>query len=158
MTSYVLLKTAHVVFATLFLGAGLASVFYKVMADRTRDTRVVAATLAHLVVADAAFTVPAAVGLPVTGALMVHVADWGWSTPWVVAALVLYVVAAGPWLVALVLQVQMRELARASLAARQPLPHLYHAKGRLWLGLGVPSFAAALAIVLIMVAKRVPWT
>jgi uncharacterized membrane protein len=152
--SYLTLKTLHVLFVALFLGAGIASVFYKLMADRTGDTAVIAATMKHLVLADAVFTIPSVIGLPVTGLAML---GGSVSLPWIKSALVLYVLAGIPWLIAVKLQFDMRRLACAAHTEQTPLDPSYTLKTRVWLALGFPSFGFSLLLIFLMVNKRLPW-
>lgn len=152
--SYLALKTLHVLFVALFLGAGFASVFYKLMADRTGDTAVIAATMKHLVLADLLFTVPSVIALPLSGLAML---DWSVSAPWIKPALVLYVMAGVPWLIAVKLQLDMRRLASAAHTKQTPLDPSYALKTKQWLALGFPSFTFSLLIIFLMVNKRLPW-
>jgi len=152
--SYFALKTVHLLLFSLFLGAGFASVFYKLMADRTGNTRIIAATMRHLVIADLAFTVPSVIGLPFTGLAML---GWEFSMPWVRIALVLYCLAGIPWLIAVKLQYDMRRLACEAEKQVSPLSAEYFRKTKIWAMLGVPSFAFALLLVYVMVNKHLPW-
>jgi uncharacterized membrane protein len=64
-----------------------------------------------------------------------------------------YAVAGLAWLPAAVLQIRMRRLAEAALAADQPLPQTYDRMQLTWAALGLPSFAASVFVVWVMVAK-----
>lgn len=152
--SYLILKTFHVLMVTLFLGAGLASVFFKLMADRTKDTAVIAATTHHLVIADMVFIVPSVFLLPLTGLMML---EWSVAADWIKAAFVLYGLAGVPWLVAVKLQLDMRRLAREAHEQQKPLDPSYWLKTKIWAALGAPSFTCAMLIVFVMVNKRLPW-
>lgn len=151
--SYLTLKTLHILFFALFLGAGIASVFYKVMADRTGEMAVIVATLRHLVVADLILIVPSVIALPLTGLMML---GWDISAPWVRMALLLYVLAGMPWLLAVKLQLDMRDLAIAASREGRGLDPRYARKSRRWLALGLPSFGFSLLIVFLMVHKGLP--
>ncbi len=138
----------------LFLGAGIGSVFYKIMADRTGNVRVIAATMRHLVIADLIFTVPAVIGMPVTGMIMLN---GDYSAPWVMTAFKLYVLAGIPWLIAVKLQYDMRRLACDAAEQDTALSPDYARKTRVWKLLGIPSFAASVLLVYVMVFKQLPW-
>ncbi len=138
----------------LFLGAGIGSVFYKIMADRTGNVQVIAATMRHLVIADLIFTVPAVIGMPVTGMIMLN---GDYSAPWVMTAFKLYVLAGIPWLIAVKLQYDMGRLACDAAEQDTALSPDYARKTRVWKLLGIPSFAASVLLVYVMVFKQLPW-
>jgi uncharacterized membrane protein len=150
---YALLKLAHIVSVTLFFGAGIASVVLKLRADRAGDVRDIAFALRHVVVADWLFTIPSGVLLPLTGAGMVMVAGYPWSTPWIMYGFALYVVAGLCWLPAWRLQFRMRDAAEAAVRGNTPLPPEYHRWTRIWAALGVPSFFASVGAMWMMVGK-----
>ncbi|MBI4568932.1 MAG: DUF2269 domain-containing protein [Planctomycetes bacterium] len=163
--AYQLLKTAHILLAASLLGAGLCSVFFKVAADRTGDARVVAQAMRAVVRADFCFIFPAILGLPLTGfAMLFFDALARWPTPapldippWIYLSLVLYLFAGAPWVLAVRLQLEMRQLAESAAETGAPLPQAYAAKSRRWAALGVPSFSCSLFILYVMVTKVVPW-
>lgn len=150
---YVLLKVAHILSATLFLGAGLASVFYKLAADHSGQPQAIAFVLQGVIRADWIFTIPSGVLLPLTGLGMAHTAGLPLSTPWITAGIVLYTVAGISWLPAFFLQYRMASLAKIAADTGQPLPPAYHRATRIWAMLGVPAFFAAVAAILIMTGK-----
>jgi len=154
--SYPLLKTIHVLSMSLFFGAGLASAIVKLRADRTKDPRVIAFVLGHIVWADWLFTIPSGVLLPITGLWMVVLAGLPFTRPWIVLGIGFYAVAGLTWLPAAVLQLRMRRAADQALSTGQPLPPEYWRWTRAWIGLGIPSFGAALFTVYVMVTKHVP--
>ena len=61
--------------ATILLGTGAGIAFFMVMADRTRDARLVAHTAGVVVVADVVFTASAIVLQPITGVALAAVED-----------------------------------------------------------------------------------
>jgi uncharacterized membrane protein len=151
----VVAKALHVLGAVLFLGAGLMTAWYKVRADRSGDLRIVAWCQREIVRADWLFTLPSALLLPATGALLVRGYRLPWSTDWVLAGLAGYVAAGALWLPAVWLQLRMRALADAALRDGTALPPAFHRLNRVWLALGAPAFLIAAATVWFMVAKRV---
>src|SRR5947209_5617443 len=91
MTPFVLLKTLHVIGATVLLGTGAGIAFFMLMAHRTRDPKLVAHTAGVVVVADGLFTATAVVLQPLTGAALAHIAGYPLLSGWVAASLALYV-------------------------------------------------------------------
>ena len=150
---YVLLKVAHVLSATLFLGAGLASVFYKLAADRSGQPQAIAFVMRGVIRADWLFTIPSGVLLPLTGLGMAHMAGMPLSTPWITAGIALYTVAGISWLPAFFLQYRMARYAQEAADSGQPLPPGYHRDTRIWALLGVPAFFAAVGAIFIMTGK-----
>lgn len=155
--SYVHLKIIHILASTLFFGAGLASAFMKIQADRSGDLRTVVFVHRHLVLADWCFTVPSGLVLPLTGLLMIHQAGIPLWTPWIATGLTLFALAGITWLPAAFLQVKMRDAAVEALENHQPLPPSHRRRTMIWLILGLPSFLAAVGTFYVMVTKTVPF-
>jgi len=149
-------KALHILSATFFFGGGLLIAWHKWRADRTGDPKLVAWAQREIVTADAVFTIPAGILLPVTGAWLA----WQYSLPWtsgfVAWGIASYAVTGLLWLPAAFLQVRMRRLAEEAAATGSPLPAAFHRANRWWFALGVPAFGLAVFTVWIMVAKWVP--
>jgi len=113
-----------------------------------------AATLRSVVIADYAFTATAAIAQPLTGFALVQLGGYDLGQTWLWASLVLYGLIGACWLPVVYLQIRMRDLAEATVAARQPeLPHAYRRLSRIWFWLGWPAFLSMLAIFWLMIAK-----
>lgn len=151
---YLIVKTLHVLGAVLFLGTGLGSAWYKLRAARSRDVRVVAWCDAEVVFADWVFTVPAGVLVPATGLWLVWLYHLPLATPWVWQGLLGYCIAGVTWLPAAVLQIRMKRLSARAVTEQRDLPAAWYRMQRAWALLGVPSFAATLAVVWMMVSKQ----
>ncbi len=151
--TYIALKVLHIVAVTLFFGAGLASVVLKLQADRSGDLRNVVFAHRAVVFADWVFTIPSGVLLPLTGAGMVWLFKWPWTSGWVATGIVLYVVAGVTWLPAWFLQFKMLRVAEAALRDGAPLPPEYHRWTRIWAALGFPAFLASVGAMWMMVGK-----
>lgn len=148
------LKTLHVLGAVLFLGTGAGSAYYKLRAAASKDLAVIAWCDAEVVRADWLFTVPAGVTMPVTGLWLVHLYRLPLETPWVWQGLAGYVIAGLTWLPAAYLQIRMRAVSAAALREGRPLPPEWQRMQRTWALLGLPSFAATMAVVWMMVSKQ----
>jgi uncharacterized membrane protein len=140
----------------LLFGTGLGSAYYKWMADRTGNVAHIAATNRQVVLADWIFTTPTVIFQPISGLWMAHLAGLPVATPWIAASLALYVLAGACWLPVVGLQIRMRRLSAAALAAGEPLPESYWRTARLWFWLGVPAFSAMVLVVALMVFKYLP--
>lgn len=150
---YLSLKWLHILSATILVGVGFGTAFYKWMIDRSGDVRVIAYTSRLVVLADWLFTTPAIILQPLTGLWMLHLAGYSLSSPWIAWTLLLYALAGVCWLPVVWLQYRMRALALAALATEQALPARYWRYTRTWFWLGIPAFAAMLAIYALMVFK-----
>ncbi len=154
MSLYLALKFLHVIGAAILLGTGVGIAFFLYMADRYGDPPAIAATLRIVVIADYFFTATAAIAQPVTGLLLAELGRYPLSQTWLMASIVLYLVVGACWLPVVVLQIKMRDLAIAAVAAKQQtLPPRYHQLRRAWFWLGWPAFISVLAIFWLMLAK-----
>jgi uncharacterized membrane protein len=157
MNLYALLKFVHIVSSTLLFGTGLGTAFFLWMTHRGGDVAAIANAARITVRADWLFTTPAVIVQPLSGIALMHLAGYPWSTPWLLAAIALYVVAGACWLPVVALQLRLRELSAAALRDGSPLPVAYFRCMRWWFALGWPAFAAVLATFWLMVAKPQPW-
>ena len=153
MTTYFILKYLHVIGATVLLGTGAGIAFFMLIAHRTGDARVIAATARTVVLADFLFTATAVVAQPVTGLLLARHVGYALGEGWIVLSLALYVVTGMFWLPVVWMQARMRDLAAEAAAAGAPLPEAYYRLYRLWFAFGFPAFFAVLAIFWLMIAR-----
>jgi uncharacterized membrane protein len=147
------LRWLHVIGATVLFGTGIGIAFFMLMADRTRDPRVIAHVAETVVVADLIFTATAVVLQPITGIALASILGWSLSEGWILASLGLYVLAGLFWLPVVWIQIRMRDLARVAAKSGGALPERYHALFRIWFVCGFPAFGAVLLILWLMVAK-----
>jgi uncharacterized membrane protein len=153
MTSYLILKFLHVIGAAVLLGTGAGIAFFMLMAHRTGEAAVIAATARIVVTADYLFTATAVVAQPITGVLLAREAGYPLSEGWIVLSILLYLVTGAFWLPVVWMQMRMRDLATAALADGTPLPPRYHRLFWTWFGFGFPAFAAMLAIYWLMMTR-----
>ena len=152
---YLIAKWLHILSSTLLFGTGLGSAYYMFFASRTRDPRVVAVVVRHVVMADWLFTATTVVFQPLSGLYMVKIAGIPLVTRWIFWTLVLYLFAGACWLPVVWMQIRMRALAEAAVQASAPLPPQYFRYLRWWTALGVPAFLALVLVFWLMVAKPV---
>lgn len=149
---YGLIKTLHIVSATLLFGTGLGTAYFMWSANRTRDARVTAAVARHVVRADWMFTLPTVILQPISGIWLVQAAGYAW-TGWIGFSLALYGIAAACWLPVVWLQIRMRDMAATADEHNQPLPNRYWRYAQAWFWLGVPAFIAMVGVFFLMVLK-----
>lgn len=153
METAFLLRWLHVIGACVLLGTGAGIAFFMVMANRTRDARLIAHTAGIVVIADWVFTASAVVLQPITGALLAKTLGWPLSEGWIVLSLGLYVVTGLFWLPVVWMQHRIRDIARGAAARGEALPPSYDRLYRLWFACGFPAFAAVLAIIWLMITR-----
>ncbi|WP_137172830.1 DUF2269 domain-containing protein [Massilia sp. HP4] len=150
---YLVLKWLHIVSSTLLFGTGIGSAWYMLFANVSRDVRAIAVVAKYVVVADWLFTATTAILQPLTGFYMVYLAGYPLHSKWLMWSIILYVIAGACWLPVVWLQIRMRDLAAQAVCTDTALPALYWRYFRIWVALGVPAFAAFIAIFWLMVAK-----
>lgn len=153
MTGYLLLKWVHVLSSVVLVGTGFGTAYYLAFANRERDVAALAVVTRLVVRADWWFTTPAVIVQPVTGLWLAHLAGWSWTTPWLLASIVLYLLSGACWLPVLWLQLRMKSMAQRAAAERAELPPDYWRFARWWEALGYPAFGAMLVVFYLMVAK-----
>jgi uncharacterized membrane protein len=150
---YLWIKWLHVIGATVLFGTGLGTAFHFWIAQRREDPAAIAAAARSTVLADYVFTLPAAILQPVTGLALALVAGYPLTSTWLVAALLLYVLAGACWIPVVFIQLRLRGLAEKSVRDAVPLGAEFRRLARLWFLLGWPAFLAMIAILWLMVAR-----
>lgn len=155
--AYLWLKWLHVLSSTVLFGTGLGTAFQMWFAHRRGDPATIAVVARNVVLADWLFTLPAGIVQPVTGIALALTTDLNPFTSWLVATYVLYLLAFACWVPVVILQLRVRELAKAAVRSHTPLAADYHSAMRLWFVLGWPAFIALVVVFLLMVAKPDLW-
>jgi uncharacterized membrane protein len=153
VSGYLLLKTLHIVSATILFGTGIGIAFFKWSVDRTGGVAGVRAVCDKVVLADWLFTTPAIIVQAVTGLALARWVGFPLTHGWLAWAICLYLLAGACWLPVVWLQLRMRDQARLSEARAVALPPLYRSYARAWFWLGVPAFLSLLGVFWLMVAK-----
>jgi uncharacterized membrane protein len=152
---YVIVKWLHILSSTLLFGTGLGSAFYMYFASRSRDPRVIAVVVKHVVMADWLFTTPTIILQPLTGFYLLHLMGLPLTSVWVVWSVGLYLLAGAAWLPVVWMQIRMRDMAAQAATAGTALSSLYWSYLRAWILLGVIAFCALVVVFYLMVAKPV---
>jgi uncharacterized membrane protein len=148
-----LLRLAHVLGATVLFGTGAGIAFFMVMAERSRDPRIIAAVASIVVIADTVFTATAVVLQPVTGYALARTIGWPLDEGWLLISLALYVVTGLFWLPVVWIQIRLRDLAKRAVVEASPLPPAFDRLYRIWFAFGFPAFFAVIAIFWLMLTK-----
>jgi uncharacterized membrane protein len=153
MTLYFIVKYLHVLGATVILGTGTGIAFFMLMAHRSGDPAFIARTATTAVIADMVFTLTAVVLQPVSGGVLMALSATTFAERWLVSSLGLYAVAGLFWIPVIFMQIEMRNLARAAVTQKRPLPPRYFALFRRWFVFGIPGFGSVMIILWLMIAK-----
>ncbi len=157
MTAYVLLKLVHIISSTPLFGTGLGTAFFMWFTWRGGNVQAIAAAARLTVHADWCFTMPAVIVQPVTGIALVHLMGFPWNSPWLVAAIALYLLTGACWIPVVLLQMRVRNAAVAAASTGQSLPIECTQQMRWWFVLGWPAFLSIMGIFWLMVAKPSLW-
>ncbi|MBY3594912.1 DUF2269 family protein [Rhizobium bangladeshense] len=147
------LLLAHVIGATVLFGTGAGIAFFMVMAHRTRDPSLIAHVAGTVVIADTLFTATAVILQPVTGYLLARSIGWDLAEGWITLSLLLYIVTGLFWLPVVLIQIRLRDLARAAATSKSALPPSYYSLHRIWFACGFPAFLAVIGIFWLMLTK-----
>lgn len=150
---YEILKWVHLLSATLLFGTGFGSAFYKWSADRSGDLHAIVHTNRIVVIADWVFTTPTVIIQPISGIWLASVMGYSLTEPWIIVAILLYVIAGACWLPVVWLQIQMRNLSKQAQEQHTSLNKTYYRYARLWFWLGMPAFTSMVIIYFLMISK-----
>lgn len=153
MDEYLILKTLHILSATLIMGAGVGSALLMFLANRRGRVPEIAFATKHVVLADWLFTAPAVIFQFFSGWRLMVLTGYTFSDGWIILAISLFIFAGICWLPVVWMQTQMRDMAHAAVNARTELPARYWQMDRWWIILGALAFPAVTIILWLMVAK-----
>lgn len=157
MDNYLALKLLHIISAVVVAGTGFGIAYFMYMASRSRDSRVLAVTTRHVVLADWLFTTPAIVLQLVTGILLMRVLGYSFTSRWFAVVITLYTIVGACWIPVVLIQYRLRNLA-PHVADDAVIEQRYRRLMRRWIALGIPAFTAVLVLFWMMVFKPLPTT
>ena len=115
-STYLFLKLIHIVAVVLFLGNIIVGVFWKAIADKTRDPRVMAFTMDGIIRSDRVFTMP--------GVFLILIGGFGAAgvgklpmlhTAWILWSIVLFTISGIAFMARLVpIQKKLRAVAESA--------------------------------------------
>ena len=108
-----------------------------------------------VVIADWIFTTPTIIIQPITGIWLLSILGVPLDQGWVIATFALYSLAGICWLPVVWLEIRMRDLSAAALTQGTSVGETYNRYARIWFWLGMPAFAAMVAIYFLMVFKSI---
>lgn len=152
MWDYLLLKTLHIISATVLFGTGLGSAFFMYKAVRSGSLEAIRVTASHVIIADWWFTTPAVVIQPLTGVLLMQRLGYGFDTPWFYTVAGLYLLAGACWVPVVAIQYRMLQIVMKN-ADNTMLPETFDRWFGVWIRLGIPAFCAVLILFVLMVYR-----
>ena len=150
---YLIVKTIHVISATILFGTGIGTAFFMFMANRRKDLSAIVFATRTVVMADWLFTTPAVIIQLLSGLWMMHLGGFSLSDRFIVWGLILYGFAGACWLPVVWMQIKMRDMAKAAFETGTPLPDRYWRFDQWWITLGCLAFPAIVVVFYMMVVK-----
>ncbi|SEL13999.1 Uncharacterized membrane protein [Stigmatella aurantiaca] len=155
MSFQVLLRLLHLFAVVAFLGDIAVTAIWRLLADRTREPRVIVYALRLVLITDKYLLMPSSLVLVVTGLLLAHLRDIPiWSIPAYAVAQILFMLSGVLW--NLVLRpIQGKQLAIAeSLGASGERFDEYLLLTKRWLRWGILTMVCAFGSMALMVLAR----
>jgi len=153
MDVYALIKTLHIISATILFGIGLGIAFFMFRSHFTNDIHEKLYAARNTVLADMIFTLPAVVLQPLTGAWLIWQSGYGWLELWLFSTYVLYIIAGICWLPVVWIQIKLKRMLIVAADTNTALTDKYHALFKLWFILGWPAFLGLVTVFYLMVVK-----
>lgn len=155
MDLYLIVKTLHILSATVLFGTGLGIAFFMLRSYFTGNLHEKLYAARNTVLADTLFTLPAVIIQPLTGLWLVWQGGYGWADFWLVATYGLYILAGLCWLPVVWMQIQLKNMLIEAVDTGTELPERYHRLFKLWFILGWPAFVGLVIVFFLMVSKPV---
>jgi uncharacterized membrane protein len=154
--SYELLKTIHLFGAILLLGNITVTAWWKGMANRTGDPRIIAFAQRQVTLTDLLFTLPGAVLIVASGDYIAYVMMFdSWDILWLTWGRLLFIASGLIWLF-IVIPVQIKQARMARLFADgAQIPAAYWRLNRYWYRFGIIAVLLPMANLYWMVFKPV---
>lgn len=151
--AYELVKTVHVLSATVLFGTGIGIAYFFLMGMRSGDPAAAWFAARTTAVADMIFTLTAGIVQPASGLLLIHLTGQDPMKGWLLATYALYALALACWLPVVWPQLSIRDMWRAKLDGVEVDEALMRSRMRGWFVLGWPAFGGLVVIFWLMVAK-----
>ena len=153
MDLYTIVKTAHIISATVLFGTGIGIAFFMFRSYFTQNLYEKLYAAQNTVLADYVFTFPAVIIQPLTGIALIHMTGYAWTDLWLSLTYIIYILAGLCWIPVVCIQIKLKNLIAESIAKDQELPALYHTLFKIWFVLGWPAFIGLVVVFFLMVAK-----
>lgn len=155
MDLYFIVKTLHILSATVLFGTGMGIAFFMLRSRFTDNLQEKLYASKNTVLADYLFTLPSVIIQPLSGIALIYIAGYNWTDLWLAISYVVYLIAGLCWLPVVWIQIQLKNMVATSLEQGSELPKRYYRLFRIWMLLGWPAFMGLVLIFYLMVAKPV---
>ncbi len=153
MDLYFVVKTLHVISATILFGTGIGIANFMLFGLRSGSAQEQAFAARMTVKADFLFTLPAVIVQPVSGAWLIWTGGFQWDDYWLVLTYGLYLLAVACWVPVVLIQMRMSTMLEAKLRGEAFDEAGFNRLFRVWVALGWPAFGGLIVIFWLMVAK-----
>jgi uncharacterized membrane protein len=153
MDTYLLVKTLHIISATIVFGTGIGIANFMLLGHFSRDPAVRSLATRMTVRADFLFTLPAVIVQPLSGAWLILYGGFVWNDYWLVLTYTLYVLAGACWLPVLAIQMRIKAMLEAQAQGAPFDAADCRRMFRWWFMLGWPAFGGLVVVFWLMVAK-----
>lgn len=155
MDLFLVIKTLHILSATVLFGTGIGIAFFMFCSHYARNIHERYYASRFTVLADYIFTTPAVILQPLTGFWLIANGGYDPMAIWLKLTYALYLLAGACWLLVVWIQIQLRKMISQAVTTGTELPPRYHRLFKTWFILGWPAFLSLMAIFYLMVTKPV---
>ena len=155
MDIYLVIKTLHIISATVLFGTGMGIAFFMFRSHFTDDLHNKLYATRGTVLADYIFTFPAAIAQPISGIWLVWQSGYNWMDLWLLSTYIIYIIAGLCWLPVVWIQIQLKKIVQESINNKTVLPVRYHSLFKIWFILGWPAFIGLVIVFFLMVSKPI---
>ena len=155
MDVYSLIKTLHIISATVLFGTGLGIAFFMFRSIFTNNINEKLYAVKTTVLADYVFTFPAAIIQPISGVWLVWKAGFDWGSTWLLITYFIYGITALCWFPVVWLQIKMKNILTNCAQTNTDIPDRYHTYFKCWFILGWPAFVGLVIVFFLMVQKPI---
>lgn len=149
MNTYLWIKLAHIVGATLILGTGLGIAFFLLRAYLSRNAEAMIVTARSVVLADWIFTTPAIIIQVITGIWLTSLLEISYGSIWFLTVIGIFVIVGLCWLPVVFIQIRIRNILTGG-GTLDDCAGLM----KIWVSLGVPAFTGVLLLIYLMLSKH----
>ena len=153
MELYSIVKTLHVLSATVLFGTGAGIAFFMLKGQMSGVPAARRFAASTTVTADFLFTLPAVFVQPLSGAWLVWRGGFDWTERWLALTYGLYLLAGISWLPVVAIQIRIKRMLDAEAGGASIDPAALSRLVRWWFALGWPAFGGLVVVFYLMVAK-----
>ncbi|MCC3862121.1 DUF2269 family protein [Pseudemcibacter aquimaris] len=155
MDIYLIVKTIHIISATILFGTGMGIAFFMFCSHFSDNLFQKYYAAKNTVLADYIFTLPAVIIQPISGIWLIMEMGYDYFEFWLLATYIIYIVAGICWSPVVWIQIELKKMIAIAIKDKTELPQRYDRLFRIWFLLGWPAFIGLVAVFFLMVFKPV---